>query len=113
MDAILSGSRLTLFSMGGRDRAKIPDGIRATGVRDYLERQGHSREAQHRPGELGASPGPKGRLRMSQDSSPGYTCGLCVLAWTRQLLSNPRTGVLGHSQPSLRDLLWALKGKRM
>jgi hypothetical protein len=26
-----------------------------------------------------------------------------VLSWTRQLLSNPRTVVLGHSQPSLRD----------
>jgi len=64
MDAILSRSRLTLFSMGGGDRAKIPDGIRATGVRDYLERQGHSREAQHRPGELGASPVPKGRMKV-------------------------------------------------
>jgi hypothetical protein len=44
---------------------------------------------------------------MSQDARPGYTCGLCVLAWSRQLLSNPRTDVQGNSQPSLSGLTWA------
>jgi hypothetical protein len=42
---------------------------------------------------------------MSQDASPGIAKGLMTLARTH---NPPRTGVLGHSQPSLRDCSWLL-----